>query len=188
MTASQDLLLTSISAYYNKHHDKRLLLDKIIQSEYKISLRVIDWFITHYTREKRIIIWTDTNGELIETPKGASSKKFHIYLEYRAQLKSYTKMFFDPFRRHQRISFIISKRPLRVVETTIGQLNFFRWIFQNNILEYIENHQKEIEEEMTKFQSIKKSAGTSTKKPSAQSSRVDKCSFATNVSYYLRFD
>lgn len=193
MTASQDLLLSSISTYYNKSYDKRNLLDKIIHSEYKISLRVIDWFITHYTRQKRIILWSDSSGTLIENITGLTSKltKFHIYLEYRAQLKSYTKMFFDPFRRHQRISFIISKKPFKVVETTIGQLNFFRWIFQNNILQYIEKHQEEIEEEMTKFQSIKKEIVLSDDIIKKKPSRIvikDKCPSATNISCFLRFD
>jgi hypothetical protein len=109
-------------------------------------------------------------------------KKFHIYLEYRAQLKSYTKMFFDPFRRHERISFVITKRPLKVAETTIGQLNFFRWIFQNNILQYIEKHQEQIEEDMTKFQSVKK--GIVEKKPVRKNIQDT----SINTSCFLRFD
>jgi len=191
MTASQDLLLSSISTYYTKTLDKRNLLDKIIQSEYKISLRVIDWFITHYTREKNIVVWLDTknNNALVESPThyNADLKKFHIYLEYRAQLKSYTKMYFDPFRRHDRISFVITKRPLKVTETTIGQLNFFRWIFQNNILQYIEKHQEQIEEDMTKFQSVKKGtavATTDAKKPVRKNIQDT----SINTSCFLRFD
>jgi len=159
MSTSQELLLSSITTYYDKNLDKRHILENIIQGDYKISLRVIDWFITHYSKEKNVLVWIDTTHHtLIEKPTDFHSqlKKFHMYLEYRAQLKSYTKMFFDPFRRHERISFIISKKPMRIVETTIGQLNFFRWIFQNHILQYIEKYQEQIEEEMTKFQSTKK--------------------------------
>lgn len=187
MTASQDLLLSSITNYYNKSGDKRVLLDEIIQSEYKISLRVIDWFITHYTREKSIVFWIDTkNNKIVESPTvyNADMKKFHIYLEYRAQLKSYTKMYFDPFRRHERISFIITKRPLKITETTIGQLNFFRWIFQNNILQYIEKHQEEIEEQMTKFQSVKKNTITINKKPLRKNIQDT----SINTSCFVRFD
>lgn len=191
MTASQDLLLSSISTYYTKTLDKRNLLDKIIQSEYKISLRVIDWFITHYTREKNIVVWLDTknNNALVESPThyNADLKKFHIYLEYRAQLKSYTKMYFDPFRRHDRISFVITKRPLKVTETTIGQLNFFRWIFQNNILQYIEKHQEQIEEDMTKFQSVKKGSAVATT-DAKKTVRKNIQDTSINTSCFLRFD
>lgn len=162
MTTSQELLLSSITTYYEKHADHRNILEKIVLGDYKISLRVIDWFITHYSKQKTVLYWIDTSSSirtsLVEKPSQfhAHLKKFHLYLEYRAQLKSYTKMFFDPFRRHARISFLISKKPMRVIETTIGQLNFFRWVFQNHILEYIETYQEQIEEEMAKFQTQKK--------------------------------
>jgi hypothetical protein len=159
MTTSQELLLSSITQYYEKNPEYKGVLEKVIHGEYKISLRVIDWFITHYAKTKNVLFWIDTQKHaLIENPTEfhAGLKKFHLYLEYRAQLKSYTKMFFDPFRRHERISFLISKKPMKVMETTIGQLNFFRWIFQNHILSYIEKYQEQIEDEMAKFQSSKK--------------------------------
>jgi hypothetical protein len=34
------------------------------------------------------------------------------------------------------------------IETTIGQLNFFKWALENNILKFIEEHRREIEEDM----------------------------------------
>jgi hypothetical protein len=38
------------------------------------------------------------------------------------------------------------------IETTVGQLNFFRWVIVNNILEYIENNDKMIDDDMIKTQ------------------------------------
>jgi hypothetical protein len=190
----QELLLLSITNYYNKFPDKKLLLHKIIQSDYKISLRVIDWFITHYTRDKNVVIWID-NDHIIDAPNSFHNlKNFNIYLEYRTQLKSYTKMLFDPFRRHDRISFTISKDPLKEIETTIGQLNFFRWIFQNNLLQYIETHQDAIEEEMTKYQSIKKYTNSPATTPSAkiesikEHSRKNIQNTRINTSCFIRFE
>lgn len=192
MTSSQELLLSSITQFYDKHPEHKQTLYSIIQGEYKISLRVIDWFITHYSKLKNTLLWIDTaRGTLVENPTQfhAGLKKFHLYLEYRAQLKSYTKMFFDPFRRHERISFIITKKPLLVMETTIGQLNFFRWIFHNNILGYIEQHQEEIEEDMTKFQSVRKEKPERTKKGKGSRS-VEKSIHNTflQTQCFLRFD
>ena len=60
-------------------------------------------------------------------------KKVNLYLNYRAQLKSYAKLNFDTFRRHNRITFYINKND--TITTTIGQLNFFRWAFNNNIID-----------------------------------------------------
>ena len=35
-----------------------------------------------------------------------------------------------------------------VLETTIGQLNFFKWAIEHEILDYIQSHFEEIEEDM----------------------------------------
>ena len=78
-------------------------------------------------------------------------------MEYRAQLQSYTKLFFDPFRRHERITFILEQSPLVSIETTVGQLNFFRWAFQNHVFEYILAHLQHIEETMATYQKQLKS-------------------------------
>ena len=171
ISKSSDLLLNSLTQFYDKHLNHRKTLSKMIEGKHTISLRVMDWFITHYAKYKNIIYWIDdAEGiyfEHVDTMK-PSLRKFHLYLDYRAQLKSYTKLYFDPFRRHDRISFIIENKPLNVVETTIGQLNFFRWIFQNHILEYLLKHQSEIEKSMNEFQNKKKSEGEETDKHSSK--------------------
>lgn len=167
ISKSSDLLLNSLTLFYDKHPNERKILENIIEGKHNVSLRVMDWFITHYAKYKNIQYWIDlvegTYIENVDTMK-PSLRKFHLYLDYRAQLKSYTKLYFDPFRRHDRISFVIEKKPLTVIETTIGQLNFFRWIFQNHILEYLLKHQTEIEKSMNQFQNKKKSPGGSLEK------------------------
>jgi hypothetical protein len=70
-----------------------------------------------------------------------------MHTDYRAQLKSFSKMFFDPFRRHERIIYSLSDGS--ELETTIGQLNLFRWFFKNNIYEYILENYSEIIKIMT---------------------------------------
>lgn len=159
ISKGSELLLNSLTVYYDKYPEYRNVLNNIVQGNYKVSLRVIDWFITHYSKYKNILYWIDEeNNKIYENilKVGPHLRKFHLYLEYRAQLKSYTKLYFDPFRRHERISFILEHKPITFIETTIGQLNFFKWIFQNHILEYIESHQKEIEKQMNEYQNSKK--------------------------------
>jgi hypothetical protein len=43
------------------------------------------------------------------------------------------------------------------IETTIGQLNFFKWEIENKIIQYIETHYPEIEADMNSNNSISKS-------------------------------
>ena len=45
------------------------------------------------------------------------------------------------------------------METTIGQLNFFRWIIENNILGYIKEKLSDINDDMNKRNSTSKKKG-----------------------------
>jgi hypothetical protein len=152
--AGQSLLLTSVTNYYDKHPEYKKCLYNIVNGRSIISLRVIDWFVTHYSKDNNTIYWVDDQKREIVEQSPASGvnhlRKVHLHLDYRAQLRSYTKLNFDPFRRHNRISFVIDTGSHMILETTVGQLNFFRWCFQNHILDYVCNHLAEIENHMTK--------------------------------------
>lgn len=153
---SRNLLLTSLTTYYVQRADCCEVIADTISGGSKLSLRILDWFVTHYARVNKIVYYLDGNNVLYEYPEngGAHIRKFNLYLEYRKQLQSYTKMYFDPFRRHERISFVISQtdEPLRVIETTVGQLNFFRWATENRVIEYVLSNISNIEQHMATHQ------------------------------------
>ena len=157
-TQQKSLLLASLSGYFAKNPSNRAVLREIISGESKVSLRVIDWFVTHYANVKDVAYWLDDKGRLIETPRGQTDlSRFNLYLEYRTQLKSYTKLHFDPFRRHERITFIVETQPeIMAIETTVGQLNFFRWAIQNRVVQFIMNHLSEIETAMQSSEFVMK--------------------------------
>lgn len=136
----QELLLSSLNNFYDKNHNFKILFKNIIHGNHKLSLRLIDWLITHYSKNKNIYYWiniNDNNNIYYKLPNIDNKyiKKINIYNDYRAQLKSYSKLNFDTFRRHERISFYIDDDEF--IETTVGQLNFFRWVFNNNIINYV---------------------------------------------------
>ncbi len=110
----------------------------VINCVSNVSLRLLDWFVTNYAKKKNVMI--PVQG------KNGSTHLLNVYLSYRAQLKAYSKQHFDPFRRRDRINYRYTEN--NSIETTIGQLNFFRWVIENNILEYIEEHAHEIETDM----------------------------------------
>ena len=171
----QNLMLTALTAYYKKNVSNRKELFNIINGDTQLSLRLVDWFVTHYARINNIVYWIDdktgniydnitththivndtnseTSGETSSDTSINEYRKFNLYLDYRAQLQSYTKMFFDPFRRYSRITFILENEPIVSIETTVGQLNFFRWALQNGVVKYIINNITTIEEQMANFQ------------------------------------
>ena len=147
------LLLSSISKYFKnnpKHLDQ---FKNIILGKSYISLRLIDWLLTHFSKNNNIQYWIDDDTKKIyktlpeNIKKAANLRKFNMYIDYRAQLKSFSKMYFDPFRRHERIIYKLNDK--ENIETTIGQLNLFRWFFKNYIFEYIVSNYNEISKNMS---------------------------------------
>ena len=69
-------------------------------------------------------------------------------------MKAYSKKRFDPFCRWERIS--IPYKNNNNVETTIGQLNFFKWALENKVIDYIESNYESIEVDMNSRNSTSK--------------------------------
>ncbi len=135
--SQKDILMKSLIQFFNKkEHIDELL--PVIEGTSKISLRILDWFVTNYSKKYN-------TAYMIETKKGVS-KTFSVYITYKSQLKGYQKKQFDPFCRRERIKFIVHGG--KEVITTVGQLNFFRWAIENRILKHIQEHYDEIEKDM----------------------------------------
>jgi len=127
-----DLLMDKINLFFKDEKNKNILID-ILNNKFNISLRIIDWFVTNYCK-KYNIFWVEDNS------------RFVVYLNYKLQLKAYSKKFFDPFCRRDRIYFYYKDDTY--LETTVGQLNFFKWIIEHNIINYIKNNYEDIEFDM----------------------------------------
>ncbi len=150
--SGKELLLSSLSIFYDKNEKYLNILKMIIDGKHQLSLRMIDWLITIYAKNNNMVYWINLNDDKIyyDLPEDNSNnfKKINLYLDYRSQLKSFKKINFDSFRRHDRISFISNKGT--TLETTIGQLNFFKWAFNNRVINYAIENQKIIYDNMSK--------------------------------------
>jgi hypothetical protein len=150
--SGKELLLSSLSVFYDKNEEYLNILKTIIDGKHQLSLRMIDWLITIYAKNNNMVYWINLNDDKIyyDLPEDNSNnfKKINLYLDYRSQLKSFKKINFDSFRRHDRISFISNKGT--TLETTIGQLNFFKWAFNNRVINYAIENQKIIYDNMSK--------------------------------------
>ena len=139
------LLLNNLLEYYNKNNNLEKIL-KIINGESLISLRLIDWFATNYSKKFfTVYMLKNSQGE---------DYRFKVYIDYKLKLKAYSKKRFDPFCRWDRITIPYNKDSM--IQTTIGQLNFFRWVLENKILDYIDKHYNEINNDMNKRNSTTK--------------------------------
>ena len=142
-----DLLLGRLLRYY-EDKDKITEMLSIINGGSNISLRIVDWFVTNYAKKNF------TQYEIKDSESGLITR-FKVYNDYKLKLKSYSKKRFDPFCRWDRIS--IPYTDNEHIQTTIGQLNFFKWALENNIIEYIKDNYKIIEKDMNERNSTAKS-------------------------------
>ena len=127
-----DLLLEKLNKFFDIEKNKQVLID-VLNNKYNISLRIIDWFVTNYCK-KYNIYWLQNDV------------RFVVYVNYKLQLKAYSKKLFDPFCRRERIYFYYNDNQYLI--TTVGQLNFFKWMIENNIIDYIKKNYEIIERDM----------------------------------------
>jgi spore germination protein YaaH len=140
--------------YQNKEYLNKMM--RIINGESKISLRIVDWFVTNFAKKYYTVYELDS-----EVSHTASEKiRFKVYNDYKLRLKAYSKLNFDPFCRWSRISIPYDENS--VMETTIGQLNFFKWAIEHKIVDYIEAHYQDIENDMNNRNSTAKRRGSLT--------------------------
>lgn len=147
-----DLLMKNLMVFYNKNNNLEKIL-KIINGESPISLRLIDWFATNYSKKNFTVI-----QHIKEDNKVIRTK---VYVDYKLKLKAYSKKRFDPFCRWERIN--IPYKNDSYIQTTIGQLNFFRWALEYGIIDYIEKNFKTINQDMNKRNSTSKNRKKKTK-------------------------
>jgi hypothetical protein len=179
-----ELLLNSLMDFYNDPENIRIMM-RIINGESKSSLRIIDWFVTNFSKKYYTVI---------EICIGENIIRFKVYNDYKLKLKAYSKKRFDPFCRWDRIS-IPCDNGKQYMETTIGQLNFFKWAIEHNIIAYIEKHYDDIERDMncrnntTKNKNALENDNTKTRKKREELSlSACKCIKKENVQIIVKFD
>ena len=178
-STQDDLLLHNLMNFYETPENMNTI-QTIVNGESKVSLRIIDWFVTNYAKkfdtEYVIRMRTGILKDLIE------DCKFKVYHRYKLQLKAYSKKRFDPFCRWDRISIPCSKNGEEcMMETTIGQLNFFKWAIDNRILDYIERYYEEIEKDMNARNSSSRRNTTSSTDSSETSTGTDEDAVAPST-------
>jgi hypothetical protein len=178
--SQNELLLHKLMLFYNDSNNLTRMLS-IINGESKISLRIVDWFSTNYAKKFFTIYETDT------------CSRFRVYNDYKLKLKAYSKRRFDPFCRWDRIKVPFGDKEFSI-ETTIGQLNFFKWAIENKIIHFIEHNYESIENDMNSNNSISKakkhndSVGKTRKRREELSKSAAKCLKKEKIDVVVKFD
>jgi len=147
LNTQNDLLMKNLMLFYNDKENLDKMMS-IINGESKISLRIVDWFVTNYAKKNYTVY------EINSSSSNPSSARFKVYNDYKLKLKAYAKRRFDPFCRWDRITVPYDNE--KFMETTIGQLNFFKWAIENKIIDYIDTNYAAIEHDMNERNSTSK--------------------------------
>lgn len=131
--SKQDAILRNVREFYSDEDNLQCLTD-ILTKKSDLSLRLFDWLVTNYAK-KHNVVYTQKDGQVM-----------NVYSEYRNWLKGYSKRNFDPFKRRERIEFVDSHGD--AITTTVGQLNFFKFVIQSQVLDYMNENLKSIETDM----------------------------------------
>ncbi len=121
-------VLHRLDKFYSDPENFRRV-EEVLSGKSRLSLRLLDWFVTNYSKKYNVSFMAKGNRHII------------VYLVYKSHLKAYNKKMFDPFCRWKRIQF-------RGLDTTVGQLNFFEWAIQDEVLDYLDTHYDEIHADM----------------------------------------
>jgi hypothetical protein len=98
-----------------------------------VSLRTLDWVVTNYSK-KVYLKCCSVDGALRD-----------LHNAYREELDFYGRQLFDPFRRGPRVSFELDGV---TQDTTIGQLNFFRFMIYSGVLDCALVNASAVEQDM----------------------------------------
>jgi hypothetical protein len=114
----------------------RETLIPVAMSDYVVSLRLLDWLITNYSKKHRVFV-TPLDGVPIS-----------IFNSYKDNLKFYRRKCFDPFKRRERIFFKDFNG--ETMSTTVAQLNLFKWALPNAVIDFAKENGQLIEDDMVK--------------------------------------
>lgn len=128
ITTQEQWVLHRLETFYAEG-DRLERIKAVLLGKTSISLRILDWFVTNYAKKNNVSYLTDAGKHVI------------VYLAYKSHLKAYSKKMFDPFCRWDRIDF-------HGLSTTVGQLNFFAWVLEDGILDYLETHREDVHADM----------------------------------------
>ena len=171
LDTKMSLLMRNLTEFY-KSSDYIQQVKSIVEQNSVVSLRILDWFITNYAKKYRIII-------------PSKGRNMDVYQNYKLQLKSFSKRQFDPFCRKNKIIFYYTDT--EYIETSCGQLCFFRWCFENDILSYVRDHLSDIEQDMKS--SLKtKGKGMESVRRQPLSANASRSVSKHSVKYTVQFD
>lgn len=143
MQSREQIIMKPLLVFFSNEANFKQLLDVVVFKTRNLPLRLLDWFVTNYSKKNDICY-------NIKRPNG-QVEVFRAYRSYRAQLKGNKKKEFDPFCRGSTLVLEyecpVDGKKL-AFETAVRQLKFFKWAIENLVLDYVESNYEQIYNDM----------------------------------------
>jgi hypothetical protein len=141
-----DLIMRKVKRFFDQQENFEKLKPMLTQ-ECNISLRVLDWSTTN---------WSKKNTVTLETYRNGYREIINMFLDYKANLKAFSKKSFDPFCRRERIMLRFEcDTEQKTYITTTAQLNFMKWAIESGVLDYCKVNIEMLEADMVKSLKVK---------------------------------
>lgn len=145
-TIAHTSTLTAKQAHISEELEKTVDVDfyqnillQVVRQTFPISIRLVDWFVTNYTKENAV--------HYVITSDDGSSRVFDVHLDYCSVLRALGRNGFDPFRRG--IRSIVTLPDETSIETTVAQISFWHWAHKNRVLEHLKSQIHVVEKHMS---------------------------------------
>jgi hypothetical protein len=124
------------------------------------SLRLLNWTVTILAQLRSLTYFVDAQKRVFDTREECETGGVEPFVKIelgnsylQAIAPPSSKVDFDPCRRHARILFPVAFRP-EPIETTLGQLNFFRWVHRIALLQWVDPRKAELKKYMTEYKKL----------------------------------
>ena len=139
------ILMVELQRYFTAHPDqydelRQIITNKRGPSKKKTlpSLRGLEYVTTHMAKMNDLaFFYQNEMGEQVFCD---------IYHLYKTTLGDFKKKHFDSFRRTAEIEFQIPDHP--PIKTTIAQMQWGRWIYEQSIMLWVKDHWPEVRKRM----------------------------------------
>lgn len=161
-----ELMHFTLCKHFLENEDQLEFLINIIHSKSKIPMQLLDKFVTKVCKRHSIYI----GGR-------------NIYNQYKLTLKGLHLEYFDAFCREHKFHFYY--KDTEFIETSIGQLAFIKWCFENGVIDYVTKNLDAVKELLSSSSSSVKSNSSSSSRSTSVSKRSKR---STSPSLHMDLD
>ncbi len=166
ISGREEILIPSVFEFYSNKKHMEIFNEIVVKGEY-ISLRLFDYFATNYSKQNKVHIdktGTDIYTAYKQNLKGYKKEYFDPFCRRKRialRGKNFNISELNNVEKYKKLLFTFTELKSEnelskknndnadIIITTIGQLNFFKWCIQSDIIPYILKHSKKIEQLMS---------------------------------------